>query len=74
MTHNPRAKQHQKYGEGSHMVLPLFVHPDIFLVKRGAQTAASFSMSSSDKSRDQAAAINLLLEEFEFSSLACEKP
>ena len=30
------------------MLLPLFVHPDIFPVKRGAQTAVSFSMSSSD--------------------------
>jgi hypothetical protein len=48
MTHDTRAKQYQKYGEGSHMLLPLFVHPDIFPVKRGAQTAVSFSMSSSD--------------------------
>lgn len=48
MTHDSRAKQYQKYGEGSHMLLPLFVHPDIFPVKRGAQTAVSFSMSSSD--------------------------
>src|SRR6478752_4510733 len=36
MTHDTRAKQYQKYGEGSHMLLPLFVHPDIFPVKRGA--------------------------------------
>jgi hypothetical protein len=48
MTHDTRAKQYQKYGEGSHMLLPLFVHPDIFPVKRGAQTAVSFRMSSSD--------------------------
>ena len=75
MTHNTRAKQYQKYGEGSHMVSPLFVHPDIFLVKRGAQTAASFSMSSSDNvprssRRDQPSPRGVL----EFSSLACEKP
>jgi hypothetical protein len=57
------------------MRLPLFVHPDIFPVKRGAQTAVSFSMSSSDNvprsSRPYQASPRGV---FEFSSLAREKP